>query len=210
MDSCARKGRSTGLNKMFQSAYIKCACGSCGLILVEDKPLCHLACACEDCARFMQYLHSSGGGVPVDVVRAYYIRAYILDVFGIDYMGSLKLGSDSETIRTYCKECFSVLGIYHKLMRDSVFASWPDFCEMSYNLSVPISAYIYVTDPLLYAELSGEEIPIIGSLYSKSEFKKFIDIEEVAHTFKPTKNVSEAIRFKDLLERLGEPKVIVS
>ena len=195
---------------MVQATYIECTCGSCRLILADDLPLCHLACVCEDCVKFMQYLHSSGGAVPIDIVNAYYMKADILEVYGIDYIGSLKLRSDSDTVRTYCKQCFSVLGIYHKLMRNSVFASWPNFCKTSYNLSVPISAYIYVDNLTKCDKLLGEGVPTIGSLYSKSEFKKFMDIEEVANTFKPIKHVLKGISFKDLLKKIGQPKYIFS
>ena len=61
-------------------------------------------------------------------------------------MSDFKLRKDGRSIRLYCNQCWSMIAINHPADKSNVFYILPKHCVVECDLSVPLTAMLFMTD----------------------------------------------------------------
>lgn len=169
----------------------------------------HLLCGCEDCRQALQWAHTKGGAMPVDLPRVYYLPSDILEVIGQDQMILVKLRADGVSERIFCRNCYSIIAIDHPDYGDSVLMIFEGYCMTDADLSAPLSMMLYMHD---YPESAGpvpdEKVPVFQSLRFPQEQERMMAIKAASDTWRPRSEPPIGITLRTLIARLGPPLVL--
>ena len=163
-----------------QPGTIGCHCGKCEITVADNRAVQYFRCGCEDCRQGIEW-----GAVkkttkpsictvePDQLPHLYYIPADIISVEGKEFLSAYKLREDGRSTRLYCNQCWSLIGVDHPAYQSNVFLIFPKHCVAECDLSVPLTAILFMKDYPKDYELSPEdEVPRFYSFeYIKDTLK---------------------------------------
>ncbi len=187
-------------------ATIACKCGKCQLILGDRRALKYLRCGCEDCRQALQWGHLNGATVPDDLPHLYYVRSDIIGAKGKQHMKVFKLRKDGRSSRLYCKECYSLMGIDHPNYKSEIFLIFPKHCKTNCDLSVPLTAIIFLNDYPTDFALPPSDVPSFYSLSDDQERKRFLSLPGNILEFPSEPSQGES--FTSFLQDLGPVEIL--
>ena len=127
-------------------ATITCYCGSCELGLAEQAATCFFQCGCNSCRQKIQFGQAKGGREFVPLPKLFYMPSVITSMKGKKHLQAFQLRENTDSTQIYCTKCWAILGVDHVNYPDSIFLNFPEFCVNTGDLSVPLSAYIMMSD----------------------------------------------------------------
>ena len=145
----------------------------------------------------------------LDVPSVSTIPADIISIKGKEFMSAYKLREDGRSIRLYCNQCWSLIAVEHPAYQSNVFYILPKHCVTSCDLSVPLSAILFMKDyPEDYETPPEDDVPLFYSFEYKQERQRFSSLPTVANTFKRRTDPLKGINFTELVNSLGEPEIL--
>ena len=139
-----------------QSGTIGCDCGRCEITVADNRAVQYFRCGCEDCRQGIEWGAAKGTVLPDQLPHGYYIPADITSIKGKEFMSAYKLREDGRSIRVYCNKCWSLIGIEHPAYHSNVFYIFPKHCVAECDLSVPLTAILFMKDYTKDYELPPE------------------------------------------------------
>ncbi len=191
------------------SGTVACNCGKCQITLADDRATQYFRCGCEDCRQGAEWGASKGGLVPDHLPHLYYIPADIISIKGKEFMNTYKLREDGRSIRLYCNQCWSLMAVDHPAYQSNVFLIFPKHCNTDCDLSVTLTAIIFMKDYLKnYQPPAEDDVPLFYSFEYDQEMNRFFSLPIVSTTFKQRTNALDGINFTSLIDSLGPPKIL--
>ena len=136
-----------------QSGTIGCHCGICEITVADKRAVQYFRCGCEDCRQGIEWGSSRKTTKPNictvkpdQLPHVYYIPADIISIKGKEFMSAYKLREDGRSIRLYCNQCWSLIAVEHPAYQSNVFYILPKHCVTSCDLSVPLTAILFMKD----------------------------------------------------------------
>ena len=188
---------------------VGCICGKCKLSVADSKAIQYFRCGCEDCRQGMEWAQTHGGVKPDQLPHAYYIPADIISVKGKEFMKTFMLREDGRSTRLYCGKCWSLIAIEHPSYQSNVFLINPKHCKTDCDLSVPLTAIIFMKDyPEEYEAPPEDDVPLFYSFEYDQERNRFFSLPTVANTFKQRANSLKGTSFTSLIHSFGDPEIL--
>ena len=192
-----------------QSGTIGCNCGKCEITVADNRAVQYFRCGCEDCRQGAEWGSSKGSVQPDQLPHLYYIPADITATKGKELMSAYKLREDGRSTRLYCSQCWSLIAVDHPAYQSSVFLIFPKHCRTNCDLSVPLTAILFMKDyPKEYEPPPEDDVPLFYSFEYNQERNRFRSLPTVANTFKQRTDPLKGINFTALIESLGTPKIL--
>ena len=199
-----------------QSGTIGCHCGICEITVADKRAVQYFRCGCEDCRQGIEWGSSRKTTKPNictvkpdQLPHVYYIPADIISIKGKESMSAYKLREDGRSIRLYCNQCWSLIAVEHPAYQSNVFYILPKHCVTSCDLSVPLTAILFMKDyPEDYETPPEDDVPLFYSFEYKQERQRFSSLPTVANTFKRRTDPLKGINFTELVNSLGEPEIL--
>ena len=192
-----------------QSGTIGCQCGKCEITVADNRAVQYFRCGCEDCRQGIEWGAVKSTVTPDQLPHGYYIPADIISIKGKEFMSAYKLREDGRSIRLYCNQCWSLIAVEHPAYQSNVFYILPKHCVTSCDLSVPLTAILFMKDyPEDYESPPEDDVPLFYSFEYKQERQRFSSLPTVANTFKRRTGPLKGINFTELIESLGTPKIL--
>ena len=199
-----------------QSGTIGCNCGKCEITVADNRAVQYFRCGCEDCRQGIEWGSSKKTtkpsictGKPDQLPHGYYIPADIISIKGKEFMSAYKLREDGRSIRLYCNQCWSMIAIDHPAYQSNVFYIFPKHCVAECDLSVPLTAILFMKDyPKDYQSPPEDDVPLFYSFEYDQEKKRFYSLPAVSNTFKQRTDPLKGINFTALIDSLGTPKIL--
>ena len=159
-----------------QSGTIGCHCGICEITVADKRAVQYFRCGCEDCRQGIEWGSSRKTTKPNictvkpdQLPHVYYIPADIISIKGKEFMSAYKLREDGRSIRLYCNQCWALIAVEHPAYQSNVFYILPKHCVTSCDLSVPLTAILFMKDyPEDYETPPEDDVP----LFYYFEYKK--------------------------------------
>ena len=133
----------------------------------------------------------------------------ITSVKGKEHLQAFPLRKNTDSTQIYCTRCWAILGVDHVNYPESTFLNFPEFCVNTADLSVPLSAYIMMSD---YNEDIGpeptENVPLFESLRYEQERKRLFALPDPQKTFSQPNEPLAGYTFRALLADLDLPTVL--
>ena len=192
-----------------QSGTIGCQCGKCEITVADNRAVQYFRCGCEDCRQGIEWGAVKSTVTPDQLPHGYYIPADIISIKGKEFMSAYKLREDGRSIRLYCNQCWSLIAVEHPAYQSNVFYILPKHCVTSCDLSVPLTAILFMKDyPEDYESPPEDDVPLFYSFEYKQERQRFSSLPTVANTFKRRTDPLKGINFTELINSLGTPKIL--
>ena len=192
-----------------KSGTISCQCAKCEITVADNRAVQYFRCGCEDCRQGAEWGSSKGSVKPDQLPHLYYIPADIISIKGKEFMSAYKLREDGRSIRLYCNQCWSLIAVEHPAYQSNVFYILPKHCVTSCDLSVPLTAILFMKDyPEDYETPPEDDVPLFYSFEYKQERQRFSSLSTVANTFKRRTDPLKGINFTELVNSLGEPEIL--
>ena len=192
-----------------QSGTIGCQCGKCEITVADNRAIQYFRCGCEDCRQGIEWGALKSTVTPDQLPHGYYIPADIISIKGKEFMNAYKLREDGRSIRLYCNQCWSLIAVEHPAYQSNVFYILPKHCVTSCDLSVPLTAILFMKDyPEDYESPPEDDVPLFYSFEYDQEKKRFYSLPTVSNTFKQRTDPLKGINFTALIESLGTPKIL--
>ena len=199
-----------------QPGTIGCNCGKCEIIVADNRAVQYFRCGCEDCRQGIEWGESKKKNkpsickvMPDQLPHLYYIPADIISIKGKEFMSAYKLREDGKSIRLYCNQCWSLIGVEHPNYKSNVFLIFPKHCKTNCDLSVPLTAIVYMIDyPEDYEPPPEDDVPLFHSRKYKQEQIRWSKISLVAKNFSQRTKPREGISFTELVASLGTPTTL--
>ena len=192
-----------------QSGTIGCNCGKCEITVADNRAAQYFLCGCEDCRQGAEWGASKGGVKSDQLPHLYYIPADIISIKGKEFMSAYKLREDGRSTRLYCNQCWSLIAVDHPAYQSNVFLIFPKHCSTNCDLSVPLTAILFMKDyPKDYETPPEDDVPLFYSFEYDQEKKRFFSIPTVLNTFKQRTDPLKGINFTALIDSLGTPKIL--
>ena len=190
-------------------ATITCYCGSCELGLAEQAATCFFRCGCNSCRQKIQFGQAKGGREFVPLPKLFYMPSVITSIKGKKHLQAFQLRENTDSTQIYCTKCWAILGVDHVNYPDSTFLNFPEFCVNTGDLSVPLSAYIMMSD---YNEDIGpeptESVPLFESLRYQQERDRLFALADPQKTFSESDQPLAGYTFRSLLADLDPPTIL--
>ena len=188
---------------------ITCYCGICTLNLVDDKATCHFQCGCHSCRQKIQFGEIKGGRKTTPLPELFLMPSRLHEAVGIEHMKAYKLREDASSTQVYCTKCWAILGVDHTGYHNKIFLNFPEFCNNTGDLSLPLVAYIWMED---YNDSIGpaptEDVPLFESTRYEQEDKRAFSIPEIGNTFAEPDAPIKGYTFRSVVESLEEPMIL--
>ena len=199
-----------------KSGTIGCSCCKCEITVADNRAVHYVRCGCEDCRQGIEWgavknttKPSICKVTPDQLPHLYYIPADIISIKGKEFMSAYKLREDGRSTRLYCNECWSLIGVDHPAYQSNVFLIFPKHCVAECDLSVPLTAILFMKDyPKDYELPPQDEVPLFYSFEYEQERNRFLSLPTVANTFKKRTDPLKGINFTALIDSLGTPKIL--
>ena len=147
-----------------QSGTIGCQCGKCEITVADNRAVQYFRCGCEDCRQGIEWGAVKSTVTPDQLPHGYYIPADIISIKGKEFMSAYKLREDGRSIRLYCNQCWSMIAIDHPAYQSNVFYIFPKHCVAECDLSVPLTAILFMKDyPKDYQSPPEDDVPLFYS-----------------------------------------------
>ena len=102
-----------------------------------------------------------------------------------------------------------MIAVEHPAYQSNVFYILPKHCVTSCDLSVPLTAILFMKDyPEDYEIPPEDDVPLFYSFEYKQERQRFSSLLTVANTFKRRTDPLKGINFTELVNSLGEPEIL--
>ena len=128
---------------------------------------------------------------------------------GKKHLQAFQLRENTDSTQIYCTKCWAILGVDHVNYPDSTFLNFPEFCVNTGDLSVPLSAYIMMSD---YNEDIGpeptESVPLFESLRYQQERDRLFALADPQKTFSEPDQPLAGYTFRSLLADLDPPTIL--
>ena len=188
---------------------VSCSCSKCQIIVADKCAVQYFRCGCEDCRQAAEWASSKGGMMPDQLPHLYYISADIISIRGKEFMNTFKLREDGASVRLYCTECWSLIAVDHPVYQSNVFLIFPKYCKTDCDLSVPLTAIIFMKDyPENYQQPPEDDVPLFYSFVYDKEMNRFAALPTISNTFKQRTKVLQGINLTSLIGSLGLPKIL--
>ena len=188
---------------------ITCYCGVCALDLVDDRATCHFQCGCNSCRQKIQFGEIKGGRKTKPLPELFLMPSRLREAKGVEHMKAYKLRGDAASTQVYCTQCWAILGIDQTGYHNKIFLIFPEFCETTADLSLPLVAYIWMED---YNDSIGpaptEDVPLFESMRYEQEYKRAFSIPEIGNTFAPPDAPITGFTFRSVVEALAQPTIL--
>ena len=192
-----------------QSGTIGCQCGKCEITVADNRAIQYFRCGCEDCRQGIEWGAVKSTVTPDQLPHGYYIPADIISVEGKEFLSAYKLREDGRSTRLYCNQCWSLIGVDHPAYQSNVFLIFPKHCVAECDLSVPLTAILFMKDyPKDYELPPEDDVPLFYSFEYDQERNRFLSLPTVANTFKQRTDPLKGINFTALIDSLGTPKIL--
>ena len=192
-----------------QSGTIGCQCGKCEITVADNRAVQYFRCGCEDCRQGIEWGAVKSTVKPDQLPHGYYIPADIISVEGKEFMSAYKLREDGRSTRLYCNQCWSLIAVDHPAYQSNVFLIFPKHCVAECDLSVPLTAILFMKDyPKEYEPPPEDDVPLFYSFEYDQERNRFLSLPTVANTFKQRTDPLKGINFTALIDSLGTPKIL--
>ena len=192
-----------------QSGTIGCQCGKCEITVADNRAIQYFRCGCEDCRQGIEWGAVKSTVTPDQLPHGYYIPADIISIKGKEFMSAYKLREDGRSIRLYCNQCWSMIAIDHPAYQSNVFYIFPKHCVAECDLSVPLTAILFMKDyPKDYESPPEDDVPLFYSFEYDQEKKRFYSLPTVSNTFKQRTDPLKGINFTALIDSLGKLKIL--
>ena len=192
-----------------QSGTIGCNCGKCEITLADNRAVQYFRCGCEDCRQGIEWGSAKSTVIPDQLPHGYYIPADIISIKGKEFMSAYKLREDGRSTRLYCNKCWSLIAVDHPAYQSNVFLIFPKHCVAECDLSVPLTAILFMKDyPKEYEPPPEDDVPLFYSFEYDQERNRFLSLPTVANTFKQRTDPLKGINFTALIDSLGTPKIL--
>ncbi len=192
-----------------QSGTIGCSCGKCKITVADKRAVQYFRCGCEDCRQGIEWGVTRGTLTPDQLPHLYYILADIIAIKGKEFMSAYKLREDGRSTRLYCNQCWSLIAVDHPAYQRNVFLIFPKHCVAECDLSVPLTAILFMKDyPKEYGAPPEDDVPLFYSFEYGQERNRFLSLPTVANTFRQTNDPLKGINFTALINSLGRPEIL--
>ena len=192
-----------------QSGTIGCNCGKCEITVADNRAVQYFRCGCEDCRQGIEWRATKSAVIPDQLPHGYYIPADIISTKGKEFMSAYKLREDGRSTRLYCNQCWSLIAVDHPAYQSNVFLIFPKHCVAECDLSVPLTAILFMKDyPKEYEPPPEDDVPLFYSFEYDQERNRFLSLPTVANTFKQRTDPLKGINFTALIDSLGTPKIL--
>ena len=182
---------------------LSCHCGVCSLTLNDPVPRYSVLCACQDCRQALRWAAKYGGKAPEHLIKNVYLRSDISGATGKTHFLVTKLRADNDSVRVFCKECYSVIGVDHHAYENNVFLVMSEYCSANFDISIEPKAVLFLQDyPDEIAPVPSDTIPVFHSLKYPQERARLRSIEPISETLAPPKTPAIGISFRDLIADL--------
>lgn len=189
-------------------AKITCHCRACGFTITDDQPNLSLLCGCTDCRQALEWCAKRGGLKPVSLPELIYVKSDIIHAFGLEFMRAFQLNQNALSTRVYCNNCFSIIGVDHKIYRDNVFMFFKNHCVTTCDLSIKPSAAIFLKELKDTNQINQlKNIPLIFS-FSKKETQRFRSIRAVSGSFNDIKRPRHGQTLKSLIKSISKVMIL--
>ena len=102
-----------------------------------------------------------------------------------------------------------MIAIDHPAYQSNVFYIFPKHCVTSCDLSVPLTAILFMKDYREdYESPPEDDVPLFYSFEYKQERQRYSSLPTVANTFKRRTGPLKGINFTELIESHGTPKIL--
>ncbi len=190
-------------------ATITCYCGSCALTLANEEATCFFQCGCNSCRQKIQFGQAKGGREFAPLPKCFFMQSVITSVKGKEHLQAFQLRENTDSTQIYCTKCWAILGVDHVGYPDNIFLNFPEFCVNTGDLSIPLSAYIMMSD---YNEGIGpeppEDVPLFESLRYKQERHRLFSLSDPKRTFSAPDEPITGYTFRSLLADLAPPSTL--
>ena len=192
-----------------QSGTIGCKCGKCEITVADNRAVQYFRCGCEDCRQGIEWRAAKSAVIPDQLPHGYYIPADIISTKGKEFMSAYKLREDGRSTRLYCNQCWSLIAVDHPAYQRNVFLIFPKHCVAECDLSVPLTAILFMKDyPKEYGAPPEDDVPLFYSFEYGQERNRFLSLPTVANTFRQTNDPLKGINFTALINSLGRPEIL--